>query len=586
MREFWDRCKHDRRFYFESCLRIRAIQDGKYVLKPLILNAEQEQILQAIEEQEADKKPVRLIILKSRKVGCSTLIEALGHHYCQFNRHVNAKCIAHLKESTRAIFDITKRYQQNLPSMYETAAPGTIKGHAIQWKHGSKFSIETQGATDAARGQTPDFVHLSELALWWKRRRSTSDEDVLQAQMGSIEDSPGTYVIIESTAHGAAGAFYNRFWSAYKDAPGNMFKALFFGWQEHHKYRLPEQHGEKAQHDRLMKASKAGDDELFWEMTEQLGYDTIWAKRAVEFDLKPCQVKWAQQTLQTKFGGDITRFDTEYPLTPQIAFTSSASSPFDQGAVLARINEIKEANPKVRRGSLFKGNGVLEPGNDDWLIWHPPDSLHDYIVSIDSAHGVEDGDFSCIQVLDRTTREQVAEYYARVPPDVVAQQAALAGRAYNSALVVPEVDGPGLAVVKELLDLNDGDGYTNLYVRSYQGNWSQRFGFRTGSTGKRDAALASLAKAIRLGSWTFNSLRFLKECQTFIENQRGRYEAMTNEHDDAVMAMAISIYLDSELDDASLSEPELTKAYNPDAVANYINTEDYDRDPHLGKWWS
>ena len=55
MREFWERCRSDRRFYFESCLRIRAIQDGKYILKPLILNAEQEQILQAIEEQEAAK---------------------------------------------------------------------------------------------------------------------------------------------------------------------------------------------------------------------------------------------------------------------------------------------------------------------------------------------------------------------------------------------------------------------------------------------------------------------------------------------------------------------------------------------------
>ena len=585
MREFWERCKNDRRFFFESCLRIRAIQDEHYVLKPLILNAEQEQILQAIEDQEANKQPVRLIILKSRKVGCSTLIEALGHHYCQFNRHVNAKCIAHLKESTRAIFDITKRYQQNLPSLFDTAAGATVRGHSIHWKHGSKFSIETQGATDAARGQTPDFVHLSELALWWKRRRSSSDEDVLQAQMGSIEDVPGTYVIIESTAHGAAGAFYNRFWSAYKDAPGNMFRALFFGWQEHHKYRLPEQHGEKALHSRLKKASNRGEDDLFWELSEQMGYDTLWAKRAVEFDLKPCQVKWAMQTLQTKFGGDITRFDTEYPLTPQIAFTSSASSPFDQKMVIDRINELKENKPEVRRGMLLQNNLVLEPGNDDWMIWKEPQEAHSYIVSIDSAHGVEDGDFSCIQILDRTTREQVAEYYARVPPDVVAKQAAIAGRAYNNAMVVPEVDGPGLAVVKELLDLNDGNGYTNLYVRSYQGNWSQRFGFRTGSTGKRDAAIASLAKAIRLDSWTFNSLRFLKECQTFIENQRGRYEAMTSEHDDAVMAMAISIYLDSELDDASLSEPEVNQPLRDDAVANFISNEDFERDPHLGKWW-
>ena len=60
---------------------------------------------------------------------------------------------------------------------------------------------------------------------------------------------------------------------------------------------------------------------------------------------------------------------------------------------------------------------------------------------------------------------------------------------------------------------------------------------------------------------------------------------MTSEHDDAVMAMAISIYLDSELDDASLSEPAVVEPYRSDAVSNFINTEDRDRDPHLGKWW-
>ena len=77
------------------------------------------------------------------------------------------------------------------------------------------------------------------------------------------------------------------------------------------------------------------------------------------------------------------------------------------------------------------------------------------------------------------------------------------------------------------------------------------------------------------------------ECKTFIENMRGRAEAMPGAHDDAVMAMAIAIYLDSELGDASLSEPYVVKKELPrDAVANFLNvTPDEDRDPHLGTVW-
>ena len=587
VRKFWERCRVDRRFYFQNCLRIRTMVDGKYKLTPLILNEEQEQILNAIEEQEHAGSPVRLIILKSRKVGCSTLIEALGQHYCQFSQHANAKCIAHLKDSTKEIFGIAKRYQQNLPDFFDELAPARVVGHSIQWEHGSRFSIQTQGATDAARGSTPDFLHLSELALWWKNRRSSSDEDVLQSQLGSLEDKFGTTCIIESTAHGAAGAFYNRFWQAWKCEPGNIFKALFFGWQEHAHYRLPIQSGDKKIHERLLKAHEADETEFFYELASQQGWDVFWADRMVEFDLEPCQIRWALQTLRTKFGGDLVRFDTEYPLSPQIAFTSSARSPFDQVAVEEISRDLMDNPPPCSKGELLQDHMSLVPGIDDWRIWHQPDPTREYLITIDSAHGVEDGDFSCIQVLDRTERVQVAEYYARQPPDITARQAIVAGRAYNNALIVPEIDGPGLAVVRELLDVDGGGGYPNLYVRSTSGNWTQRFGFRTQGKGQREAAIAALGKAIRLKTWTFNSLRLMGECKTFIENMRGRAEAMPGAHDDAVMSMAIGLYLDSELDDASYSKPIGKRVDLPrDSVANFLDVAaDVDRDPHLGTVW-
>lgn len=593
-KDFWDRCKRDRRFYFKHCLKIRALKDGYYKLVPFILNEEQEKILQTIENQEFEGKPVRIIILKARKMGCSTLIEALGHHYCQFHPHANAKVVAHLKESTKEVFQIAKRYQENLPSAVAAIAPGKAVGASISWKHGSRFSVETQGSTDAARGSTPSFVHISELALWWKRRRSTTDEDVLQAQMGSVDPKPGTYIIIESTANGASGAFYNRFWKAHRNEPGNMFEALFFGWQEHDRYRLEEQKGDEELHGQLVKAYEREDMEFFFDMGRQMGYNEMWTERAVEFGLKPCQVRWAQQVLQTKFDGDMTRFDTEYPLSAQIAFTSSGKSPFDQVIVSNRIDELKDNPPPMTVGSAASYDGfklALFPGQDNWQVYKEVDPNHQYVATIDSAHGIDDGDFSCVQVLDVTDRCQVAEFYARVPPDVVAREAAAVATAYNFAIVVPEVDGPGLAVVRELLDMNGGDGYKNLYVRSQSGNWTQRFGFRTGAQGKRDAAIAALAKAIRDKSWDFYSLRLLSECQVFIESSTGKSEAMPGEHDDAVMAMAIALYLDSEISERMSSEIDITPKPKRERGAVYVQdlmTGDTPRtDPHLGssEYW-
>jgi len=578
----------DRRFYFENCLRIRTLVDGHYRLRPFILNEEQEQILCAIEEQEYLERPVRIIILKARKVGCSTLIEAVGHHYCQFNSHADAKVVAHLKESTKEIFHITKRYQENLPKSVRTIAPGKTIGTSVIWQHGSRFSVETQGSTDAARGSTPSFVHISELALWWKRRRTTTDEDVLQSQLGAVDPRFGTTVVIESTANGASGAFYNRFWKAYKNEPGNMFKALFFGWQEHYKYADAPRKSDKKLDRALREAYHSEKMELFFGLAAELGYDEFWAKRAIEFELKPKQIRWAIQTLQTKFDGDISRFDTEYPLSPQIAFTSSGKSPFDQVLVAERVAELKESVPDMTTGTeiVAVGNPIkLTPGADHWQIYHQPKKDHVYLVTIDSAHGVDEGDYSCIQVLDSTDHHQAAEYYARVPPDVVAQEAMKAGYSYNDAMMIPEIDGPGLAVVRELLDT--GDGYQNIYVRSLSGNWTQKFGFRTGTSGKREAAIAALAKAIRNKSWDFFSKRLLAECQTFIENANGRAEAMPGEHDDAVMAMAIGLYLDSELNDAAISEPikEVAKDPPQNSVAWLLNSREDSIDPHLGKYW-
>ena len=592
---FWDKCKKSFEYYAEHCLRIRVKdrETGRNKMIPFLLNPEQKVVLEEFIEMERLKRPVRVIILKSRKIGFSTLIEAYGHWKCQFNKHYLAKCMAHRKESTEEIFEIAHRYQTYQHPAIADIAPGKHKRSSrdmgIYWEHDSRFEVETQGATDADRGATPDYLHLSELGLWWKKRRTTSDADVMQSSMGSISDVHGTYVIIESTACGSAGAFYDRFWKAHKKEPGNLFKAFFFGWQDHDKYKLAEKPGDRTLDRKFRKAYADENQSEFWRLAEKLHYDERWARRAIMFDLKPCQVRWAVQTLLTKFDGDIKAFDTEFPLSPEIAFTSSSSSPIDQVKIRQRLTGMAEdATPSTAYESIDYNSRTKEvtltEGAPRWRVWFDPEPGHEYIVTIDTAHGSDEGDFSCIQVGDRTDRKQVAEFYHRSPPDVVASQAIAAAMHYNVALMSPEVDGPGLATLQNLLEMNKGAGYPNLYVRSTSGNWTQRFGFRMGNKGKRDACVAALSRAIRYNSWDFHSETLLRECQTFITTSRGRCEAMPGEHDDAVFAMAQLLYIDTELGEVSVvredEEPHVRDAFwerfysaYPDGHDTYLGTK-------------
>ena len=93
--------------------------------------------------------------------------------------------------------------------------------------------------------------------------------------------------------------------------------------------------------------------------------------------------------------------------------------------------------------------------------------------------------------------------------------------------------------------------------------------------------------------WQINSLRLLKECQTFVQTSSGKYEALKSEHDDAIMASAIAFFLDAEM--GSVEEYNTTTLKGSKRVRRpgevfvsdlfAYDTDESDRDPHLGRWW-
>lgn len=83
--------------YIEKFLKIKTKNNE---IVPFTLNEPQKRLYDVIRQQAEQKKPIRLIILKARQMGFSTLTEALIFHRTATKANVNSLIIAHKDDAT------------------------------------------------------------------------------------------------------------------------------------------------------------------------------------------------------------------------------------------------------------------------------------------------------------------------------------------------------------------------------------------------------------------------------------------------------------------------------------------------------
>ena len=103
----------DPKKYIQNFLQIKT-KDGKIV--PFRLNESQEKLYQAIMQQKAEGKPVRIIILKARQMGFSTLTEGFIFHECATHFLRTAMIITHKDDATTNLFQMSKLFYDRLPT--------------------------------------------------------------------------------------------------------------------------------------------------------------------------------------------------------------------------------------------------------------------------------------------------------------------------------------------------------------------------------------------------------------------------------------------------------------------------------------
>lgn len=499
----------------------------------LVPNSQQREVLAAIAAQRAAGVPVRLLILKARQIGFSTISEAVLFLDTFDRPHRRALVAAHDDDSSEGLFRMTKLFEEAWPAAERKPTEYSSKKE-IAWAapHRSQFQVQTAGKLRLGRGSTIHSFHGSEVA-WW-----TNATETLLSVLQAVPDDPDTMVILETTANGIGGEFWERWQQAVRERrehPDDLsgYLPLFFSWLDYPEYRM-----------KLPEGYEQGEPDEDEEALVELGADAE-------------QLYWRRRTIIDKCGGNVNLYNQEYPSSPEIAFQQSGRAAIDPRIIRRHRSTIEEP----RRARLTWDKNVQPGGvridfgdfpDPCWYIYRTPEDRHDYTVGGDVAEGelsdpadaTSNPDFHGGLVLDRVTTMFVAEFNNRtLDADEFGEELLKAAWYYNYSWASPEANAAGLAAVLVFKRAN----YSRLYRRegsdeSVEVKDAKRLAWKT-TTANRDLMIDDYLAACRpdpIEKWADRivcpSQRLVEQEETFHIDKTGKRQHRPGCFDDLLFA--------------------------------------------------
>jgi len=487
-------------FYAKSALKIRT-KEGK--VAPLKLNPAQQILQHAVNSQLAAEGKVRVIILKARQQGLSTMVGGYLYFSVSQNTARKAMVITHHADSTRALFDMTKRYHENCPEILKPHTKYSSRRELSFDVLDSSYVVATAGGDSVGRGETLTHVHASELAFWPK----STAEEIWNGLAQAVPNTKGTAVFIESTANGVSGIFYDLWKGAVEGTNG--YVPVFIPWFTDPEYRetVPQNFERTPDEEQLADKYNLDDEQLMFRRR-----------------------KIAQNGLDL--------FRQEYPAEPEEAFLTTGRPVFNPEQLQKCLQDTRDIEEKL----------ALE--TDEW-VHHMRGELqtyrkHDigerYVIGADVAMGVRDGDWSVAQVLDSKKR-QVAVWRGRVHPDYFAEVLYHLGSYYNEALICCENNSHGILTCTRLgKDMAYPHFYTEIQHDKVTDKETVKLGFTTTAKSK-PLVIDQLRASMREGDLELNDKTTIREMLTYIVTESGAMEAEQGCHDDCVMSLALANYV-------------------------------------------
>lgn len=494
------RLLQDFEFYAKHALKIRT-KEGE--IKPLVLNEAQQRLNDAIEKQVETEGKIRVIILKARQMGLSTVVGGRLYHWT--SQHKAQKClvITHHSDSTKALFDMTKRFHDQCPEILKPQTRYSSRRELAFSALDSSYIVATAGGEGIARGETITQAHLSELAFWPPSTAKDNLNGILQA----IPNAPGTAVFVESTANGVSGVFYELWKGACEGTNG--FIPVFLPWFIQSEYRepVPETFERTPDEEELVKKFGLDDQQLMFR-----------------------RKKIAQNGLDL--------FMQEYPSTADEAFLTSGRPVFNP----QQLNSLMETAPSPIKRLNLVGEEWVENVRGELVLYAGVDPGENYYIGADVGMGVRGGDYSVAQILDSRKR-QVGVYRSVVHPDYYATVLYHLGMLFNEAKIVVESNNHGILTCTRLgKDLAYPNFYTEVQYDKLTDKETVKLGFYT-NVKTKPLIIDQLRASMRESEMTLHDKTTLREMLTYVVDDNGAMNAEDGCHDDCVISLALANHI-------------------------------------------
>jgi hypothetical protein len=239
--------KSDFKLFARDIIRIR---DKEASLVPLVLNEAQTIVHDATEKQLKEEGWVRLLCLKGRRQGFSTLVAARGYWKATLWQRQRIYILSHEMASSNVLFDMVNLMQEHHPF---APALGADNAKELEFvKLGSSYVVATAGQKAGGRGGGVSFFHGSEAAYWVNApdhfASSVQAVDEVRGQWGVLWQRPDrplpfeqrapekiegwvkapSEIFLETTSAGPTGEFYSRYMDAMKGI--GRYRHVFALW--------------------------------------------------------------------------------------------------------------------------------------------------------------------------------------------------------------------------------------------------------------------------------------------------------------------------------------------------------------------
>ncbi len=538
------RIKHDFEFWASTCVIIWDKinkNEVNFVLRP-----SQRKLLRELEDMRQKGLPIRIVLLKARQWGGSTLVQMyMAWIQLYLKRNWHSVIVAHIKEAARNIRGMYSRMADKHPKMIQDIKLKPYENSQstkIIENRGNILSIGSSETPDAQRSFDIMMAHLSEVAFF-KSTEKRSGDDLVQSIRASIPKEPYTLTVLESTAKGVGNFFHNEWISAVNKESG--YRPVFVAWWEIEIYVSPIDDYE------AFIPTMNDTDKYHWELGATLE-----------------GIKWYRDFKKSERYSD-WRMNSEFPPTAESAFQSTGRRAFRHTDVLrARRNCIPPIFIGDVTGKSMKGKKALEEiefieqPDGNLQIWeHPEEKItitERYVGFVDIGGRTSTADYSTIKIFDRIDMihgglpKVVAVWRGHLDQDLLAWKAAQLGTKYQNMLLAVEVnslrtetkDSEGehyLTVLDEI-----SEHYDNLFTRTSPEKIKQGaptvYGFHTNRATK-PMIIDELNACLRDDLYVERHNISCDEFDSYEIKDNGTYGAVDGAKDDCVVVTAGGLWI-------------------------------------------